>query len=362
LERYCSSVFDPNDLICGSASELRQNNEICKPSDFSLYHLEQPGRPPMATEDPKIAWAWGWSLIRRCAVLVPACLVYMPYFPCFRHQGEEVAGPAVSTGLACATSLDEAVLKGIYELVERDAFMIVWSNRLPVPSVDIASHPRLRKLYEDRLQRDGLRYVVLRITTDIPIPSFLCLLIDEHRSPAMVCAGAATHLDPVQAAGKAMMEAVQTREWAKFLGGQRHNVHFVADFSDIREFEDHVALYAYNDMLHAVEFLLNGTNGTITDCWGSESTGSAGGDLEKTVSILAELNLETIALDLTTSDVYECGYRVARSMIPDLQPLDADHRHRFMGGRRLYEVPQRMGYRSGPTTMASLNPIPHPFP
>ena len=151
----------------------------------------------------------------------------------------------------------------------------------------------------------------------------------------MICAGAATDLNPVRAAGKAMIEAVQTREWAKFLGGRGRKFHFASDFGDIRDFEHHVALYAYGDMLHAVAFLLDEDNRRISDCWEDESTGSIGGDLDKTVNILAGHNLETIALDLTTSDVSECGYRVTRAVVPELQPLDADYLHRFLGGRRL---------------------------
>jgi ribosomal protein S12 methylthiotransferase accessory factor len=361
VERYCCSVFDPADMICGNIAQLSRDHEICRPSDFAMFHPEQPGRYPGPSEDTPIAWTWGWSLIRQRPVLLPACLVYMPYFPCFREQGEEVAGPAISTGLACARSLDEAVLRGLYELVERDAFMIGWLNRLPSPRVDIESHPTLRRLYQERLRRDGLRYVLVNITTDIPLPSFLCLLIDERRKPAMISAGAATDLNPVRAASKAMLEAVQTREWAKFLGGRGRKFSFAADFGDIREFEHHVALYAYGDMLHAVEFLLDEDN-HVSDCWENESTGNIAGDLDKTLSIMAGHNLETIALDLTTPDVRQCGYRVTRAVIPELQPLDADYLHRFLGGRRLYEVPWRMGYTNAPTTIETLNPNPHPFP
>jgi ribosomal protein S12 methylthiotransferase accessory factor len=348
--------------MCGTVAELIRYHEIRRPSDYAMFHPQQPGGHLPPDEHTPLAWTWGWSLVRRCPILVPACLVYMPYFPCFRENGEQVVGPAVSTGVACAETLEEAVLRGIYESVERDAFMIVWSNRLPIPHVKIESHPVLRRLYQKRLRREGLRYIVLRTTTDIPLPSFLCLLIDEHRTPAMICAGGATDLDPVRAVGKAMTEAVQTREWAKFLGGRGAKFQFAPDFSDVRDFEDHVALYAYGDMLQAVAFLLQDDNGSIADCWDNESTGNATGDLEKTVSIMTELNLETIALDLTTPDVSECGFRVTRAMVPELQPLDADYLHRFMGGRRLYEVPWRMGYRDSPTTMETLNPNPHPFP
>jgi ribosomal protein S12 methylthiotransferase accessory factor len=361
LERYCCSVYDAGDLVFGSAATLSAAHDLCRPRDFALFHAEQPAQFPRPAEDTPIAWTWGWSLARGLPTLVPASLIYMPYFPCFRERGEEVAGPAVSTGLACASSLDEAVLKGIYECVERDSFMITWLNRLPVPRADIDSQPYLRSLYQERLQRDGLRYILLRMTTDIPLPSFLCLLIDERRSPPMISVGGATSLDPVRAAAKAMTEAVQTREWVKFLGGRKRKFEFASDFSDIREFEDHVALYGYGDMLHAVQFLLDETNGCVSE-WENGSTGDTKRDLDKTVSLLAELNLEVVALDLTTPDVEACGFRVTRAILPELQPLDADYLHRFLGGRRLYEVPQRMGFKDGPTAIETLNPYPHPYP
>ena len=362
LERYCCSVFDPEDLVCGSAADLSRVHALRRPTEFALFHPDQPGRHQPPDDQTPVAWTWGWSLVRACPVLIPACLVYMPYFPRFAEQGEQVAGPAVSTGLACARSLEEAALKGICELVERDAFMIVWSNRLPVPQVDIGSHPDLRRLYDERLRRDGLRYVLLRTTVDIPLPSFLCLLIDERRTPAMICAGGATGLDPVRAASKAMTEAVQTREWAKFLGGRGRTFQFAPDFSDIREFEDHVALYGYGDMLHAVEFLTREPDTRLADCWDNESTGDLARDLDKTVGLLAARGLETLALDLTTPDVAECGYHVARAMVPELQPLDADYLHRFLGGHRLYDVPARLGYTDRSTTIDTVNPYPHPYP
>jgi ribosomal protein S12 methylthiotransferase accessory factor len=362
LERYCCAMYAAEDLVCGSVGALTDSYALCQPSDFALFHPEQPGRFPLPDSDVPIAWSWAWSLCHKQPVLVPASLVYMPYFPCFRDQGEKVAGPAVSTGLACADTLDEAVLKGIYECVERDAFMIVWMNRLPVAQVDVRSHPYLRRLYDERLRRDGLRYILLRTTTDIPIPSFLCLLIDDHRNPPMICAGGAASLDPVHAAGKAMTEAVQTREWAKFLGGRGRTFNFAADFTDIRDFEDHVALYGYGDMLHAVAFLLEGRSGATSDSWESGASGDPSHDLQRAVAIFAERQMDVIALDLTTPDVAECGLKVTRAIVPKLQPLDADYQHRFLGGRRLYDVPWRLGFTDQPTTIESLNSYPHPYP
>jgi ribosomal protein S12 methylthiotransferase accessory factor len=361
LERYCCSVYTPGDLVYGAAAALSNNHALREPSGFALFHPEQSGEIPPYDFNTPIAWAWAWSLMHKRAVLVPASLVYMPYSPCFADRGENVAGPAVSTGLACARSRDEAVLKGVYECIERDAFMITWMNRLPAPQVDFCSHPSLRQIYEERLRRDGLRYILLKTTTDIPVSSFLCLLIDDRRRPPMISAGGAASLDPVDAALKAMTEAVQTREWAKFLGRAR-TFKFAADFSDITDFEAHVALYAYGDMLHAIEFLLDGRNVDKSTCWASASSGDPGRDLQHVTALFGERKMDIFALDLTTPDVAQCGLKVTRAMVPELQPLDADHRHRFLGGRRLYEVPQRMGFAERPSTIASLNRYPHPYP
>lgn len=361
LERYCCAIYGAEDLVFASVNELRAEAEVCLPSDFALFHPDQLEVHGTPDDDTRLAWTSGWWLSRGVPVLVPACLVYMPYFPVFPEEGERVFAPSVSTGLACARSLDQSVLGGVYELVERDSFMVVWNNRLSVPRVEIESHPKVCALYRERLQRDGLRYELFCTTSDLGVPSYLCLLVDERRSPPMLCAGGAAHLDPVRAASKAMLEAVQTREWAKFLGRQDRKLQFEADFSDVLDFEDHVALYAYGDMLHAAAFLLEDSSGPTAD-WDSLAHGDPTDDLGIISGLLASSGLDILAVDLTTPDVAECGCVVTRALVPQLQPLDASHQHRFLGGDRLYSAPQRMGYSQGRTTLHSLNPYPHPYP
>lgn len=367
LERYCCSVYDHGDLLVGSYDEVSRAHPAVRPDDLALFRPHVDTAPGSAhAHDVPLAWVWAWRPVARSAVLVPACLVYMPYFP--GTPDEVVLAPAVSTGLACASTVDDAVLRGLCEAVERDAFMITWMNRLPVPRVDLTSDPRLRRVYADRLARDGLEYLLVRTTTDLGVPSFLCVLLDHRRSPTMISVGGAAGLDPVRAATKAMTEAVQTREWGKFLGGPEGRAPFAAEYDDVRDFEDHVRLYAYGDMEHAVDFLRSGPLVGLDEGAGAPPgppppwPRSVGADLATVLGRLDDAGLDVLALDLTTTDVHEAGYRVARTIVPQLQPLDADHRLRFLGGRRLYEAPVRMGYRTAPSTVADLNPVPHPYP
>jgi ribosomal protein S12 methylthiotransferase accessory factor len=360
IERYCSSYYVPEQFMYGTLRELRQAHNVYPSGKYALFYPGQKTDYQPFLEDTKLAWVWGYDLLARQPTLIPACMVYLPYEPAFLDQGEQCIAPALSTGLACARSREEALLKGIFESVERDAFMITWLNRLPVSRVDIDSCKPLRELYKNRLQRDGLVYVLVEITTDIPIPTFLCLLIDERRSPSMICAGAAAHFDPVRAASKAMLEAVQTREWAKFLA-KDGQAGFAPNFSDIRQFDDHVRLFAYGDMMRSVQFILDTDRFSGRD-WQDQGTGHPASDLDKALDLCAQHDVDVIAIDLTAPDVEQAGYYVTRAFAPSLQPLYADFNQRFLGGARLYQVPRILGFTKSDTTLDSLNPYPHPFP
>ena len=45
--------------------------------------------------------------------------------------------------MACGATLEEAILSGLLELVERDAFLIAWYNRLSLPLVDWSARSAL---------------------------------------------------------------------------------------------------------------------------------------------------------------------------------------------------------------------------
>jgi ribosomal protein S12 methylthiotransferase accessory factor len=59
--------------------------------------------------------------------------------------------------------------------------------------------------------------------------------------------------------------------------------------------------------------------------------------------------------------VAETGFRVVKVFIPGMQQIEGDHTHRLLGGRRLFEVPRRLGYPAA-AHIAELNPDPHPYP
>jgi len=64
---------------------------------------------------------------------------------------------------------------------------------------------------------------------------------------------------------------------------------------------------------------------------------------------------------MTTLDVEDLGLKVVRAIIPGFHPLFMGHALRALGGTRLWEVPQKMGW-GGISRETGDNPLAHPYP
>jgi ribosomal protein S12 methylthiotransferase accessory factor len=363
IERYCSSIYYPDELLIGSYRELSRNARALAPEEMAIFHPEQRGKIGYSwfTEDTMLCWVGGSSITRNQRVLIPACLTFVPYHPFWTERGEETIGPSITTGQAAAASYRDAVLRGIYEIVERDAFMITWLNRLSVPQIAIESNAKVAEIFHSRLARPNLRYTLHSLATDLGIPSVLCVLVDTQSDPAMVCTGGASHLSAELAAIKALVEAVQTREWARYIGHRRKPFVIESDYSNLDDFDKHVLLYGYGDMSSAVEFLTNApalcSFSDLADC----STGTVAGDLCQVKMLIESSGHEILAVDLTSEDVGQAGFRVVKVFIPGMQQIEGDHTHRLLGGHRLFEVPRKLGYPAA-SNIGEFNRDPHPYP
>lgn len=361
-ERYASCVVHPEDLIHGSYDELAQLGlSPVAPERWALFADHQHDGLPFAPfrRDTKIAWARAESLTNAHDRLVPASLVYLCEPEMF-GETEQTIGPAVSTGAACARTRPTALLRGLCEVVERDAFIITWRNRLPAPRLRIDARSAIHALYHDAFARPGLEFKLFFTTLDLGVPSFFGMLTDARGPSRRTIVGGAAHFDPCEAAIKTLTELVQGLKWMESFEGRTFDVE--PDFAGVRSFHDRVLLYASNDLPEAFSFLLDGDDEIELSSIASLETGNARTDLRRLYGLLADRDLEAIALDLTPVDVAACGLHVTKAMIPGCEPIEGDHRAPFLGGRRWREVPVSLGLRRAPTALEAINPWPHPYP
>jgi ribosomal protein S12 methylthiotransferase accessory factor len=352
VERFCAAVYDERTFVLDRQRNL--GPEAIDPSTVALFSASQYREPGFAfqpfTEETRVAWTRGYSLLQRAPVLVPAAFVYRPYWPI---EGEAAIGDFPTTGLACGNSLADAILHGLYETVERDAIMITWLNRLPVRRIDLDRLAPATDANPPWARFGGRGLFVHDITTDVAIPTRLAVLIDRSCSRVFVTVGAAAHDNPDRALEKAVAEALFLRPAVE------HLVRSSAGPDTVQTLEDHLTFFSSATRLHELGFLLtpacgNGASPPIP-------ARSSLMRLRTALRALQQRGLDAIVVDVTLPEVLQTGLRVVRVIVPGLIPLTFGHRYAAKGGQRLYTVPVTLGYASRALAEDDLNPAPHPF-
>ena len=130
------------------------------------------------------------------------------------------------------------------------------------------------------------------------------------------------------------------------------------DFANLRSFDDRMRAYAFNDLGAAFEFLRCSSGSINLSDLEASAPPPAQVGLDWVLDRLSAAGLAAAAVDLTTSDVGECGLHVFKTLIPGCVPMEGDSHVPALGGSRWQEVPRKLGR----VHAAGLNPYPHPYP
>lgn len=356
IERYCGS-FIHDDLRVSTYDDLGEL--AVDPGDFAFYADNQYGQKgfPFAkfTKSTRVAWTHATNLYTGRTTLVPAATVYLPYY--FRDS-EEHTWLSISTGLAASTNIVDAILRGIYEVVERDAISNMWFNHLSMPRIDFMSDPLFREMYEKYFKIPNCTHHLIDISTDTGIPTVFGVL-SEHGRGALVAAAA--NANPYEAMKKVMIELSQGRiSWkTDFVEGVSRS--FRQDFSDIRDFNSRVELYTKAEMKDHLRFVYSSP--AVTGIPSSRHTVNEPEKiLNSIVSYLHKKGLTVYFADLTPEDIRRASYCVVRVLIPGMTEISEDTVYPRLGGSRIRKLPVELGYRSQPRTFEQFYTVPHPFP
>ena len=350
VERYAAGSYQLHELVRATADEL--GDAAVGFDAFAYYTEAQTGHPhfPFARyrRDRPLYWCRGRALADGAPRYVPACLVYLTY----RGEGDDLFTLAVSTGTACHGDPARAALYGLYEVVERDAFMMSWLRAFPLPRLRLESAPALAALHRRHFARPDLACHVFDITTDIGLPSVLCLL--EGRSPRgpIFAVGAATRASEGEAIAKAMLEAGSDLMYARALLRRKPGWRPDPDYGNVREFEDHVRLYCEPEMARHLDFLLGSPRVRDVDEGEARPPADVATSLAGALARVRAVGLEPVVVDITPDDVAAAGLHCVKVLVPGAVPLTSVHGMTPIGSPRLRQAPRP----------AALNRIPHPFP
>ena len=233
---------------------------------------------------------------------------------------------ADSNGNAAGLTLEEAVLQGLLELLERYSVAVWFYNRLRKPGVDLKAFNdpyfhQIETLYRQKLHRD---LCVLDVTTEeLGIPAMVAVSRRVDRQPEDIIMGYGCHLDARIAISRALAELNQgfcnvqhetadgaTRylttdpsalAWLRSATLEGHSYLAPSETEPLKTAADHASLWAANDLL----------------C-----------DVLTCVRRVKACGLEPYVLNLTRSDL---GVPVVKVVIPELP-----HYWRRLGHSLLY--------------------------
>jgi ribosomal protein S12 methylthiotransferase accessory factor len=318
-------------------------------------------------------WVYGWSLSTGAARAVPEHVAYWgirpaPDAPRFLDES--------SNGCGLGNSIEEAALYGLLEVAERDAFLMAWYARTPLRRVAVPDDDPMVPHLVDRLDPLGYDLMFFDASNDFGLPAVVSLAL--HRDPGSAAPqahfAAGAHPDPRTALRSAAAE-VAVAVYAVAASIRQHPDHLdrdrvlrmLADPTEVRTIDDHVALYTLPEARPRYEFLLDGDD--PVDChelWPDrpQPVTDLTRFLTDLVGQLADAGMETIVVDQTDPwTQHRLGLHAAKVIVPGSLPMTFGHVYqRTRNLPRLLHTPVRLGRASTVLDYADLALHPHPFP
>jgi thiazole/oxazole-forming peptide maturase SagD family component len=351
IERYSCGFFEDVPRRIARFGEL--GADAVHPHDILLFSARQyadreasnqrHGEGSNWTPEPfdleqAVEWTPVWSLTQRRTRWVPTALCYFAYEPSIEGHGPRFAR-ACSNGCAAGNSLEEAILQGLFELIERDACGLWWYNRVRRPAIDLASfdQPFFAAMQRHHHERGRVLHVLdLRTDLEIAVANAVSW---RQADGGEILFGLGCHLEPRLAVSRALSELNQMM------------ADKVEDDPDRAAPDTDLVRWLREATIENQPYVVP-LEDHVVDASGLEdrSSDDITSDIRLCVDRLQDLGYETLVLDHTRPDV---GFPTARVIVPGLRHFWA----RLAPGR-LYDVPVWLEWLERAQREDELNPIP----
>ena len=313
FERYSAEKQDSDETVQADLSEISEIGEFIDPKSLNLpKELEK-----VDIEGLNLEWSKCVDIISGNEYYIPTNAIFHPYNP---ENDTKSLFKSNTNGLASGNILEEAILHGMLEVIERDAWSIFELTHKNYAQIDIDSieSETINEIIE-RFESEGIKIKLMDFTADIKIPTIAASADDTITKDAgLLTLGMGSHLDPEVAILRALTEVAQSR--ATQINGAREDT-VRADFA--RE-----AGYERMKRINKFYFKQEDEQIKLSDIE-NKSTSSITEDIEIVKDELIANGIEKILYtDLTRP---ELNVSVVRVVIPEME---------------LYAIdPSRAGYR-----------------
>ncbi|MED4014592.1 TOMM precursor leader peptide-binding protein [Sutcliffiella cohnii] len=374
LERY-SNVYNrkSNSTIFASYNEVKEF--AVDPHELTLHDemlMNEHFRLHQYSEDMKFHWVWGYSLKKKKPILIPEQMVF--------YKDEMVRDKSrrfvyeTSNGCALGSTIEEAVLYGLFEVIERDNFLVSWYNRLQLVEIDIDDLGEDFRILNEVIKADGYEVKFFDTTMELGVPTVWALMVNTNADAVVKTYSAAgCHFNPEKALMSAFIEVVSSVPVYNKVFGEEHLVQrkntIFEDGDKATEFQDHVLLYSHPDALERLEFLINTkekkTLKELHPEWYETNAFKSWDlteDLETLLHRMYEHYDDVYVVDITGDFIKSFDLSCVKVLVPGMLTMTFGHQHRRMDMDRILNGPVIANRLQQPIEEKNINPFPHPFP
>src|SRR6201991_1258900 len=337
IERY-SGIFQGDEIRAERRFADFAPGDAVLPNDVQLFsetqfqnRNAQPSDDPHPVPEPldpstRIEWSPVWSLRDKRFRHFPTGLLYFFYGPFH----------ADSNGCAAGNALEEAIVQGFLELVERDAYAIWWYNRLQRAQVDLKQFDDsyVRDL-QAQFAEDGRSLWVLDITSDLGIPTYVAIMHWMQNGHENIEFGSGAHFDRRIALLRSLTELTQFMAIG-MMGGASGEKETLDGINPLR--------------LEDYRFLLPSDNPIVPPAQDLKVHDNTRDQVNACVEIATHAGYDFLVLDQTRPDV---EVPVVRVLVPGLR-----HFYCCFDPGRLFDVPVKLGLLDRPRLESELPPSP----
>ena len=333
IERYCMSYVPQNDIKKMKWNEINDEEKI---NDYQLYTDIQYEQNPQYINPKKEAIYWTRinSIEDGKYLYWPSSLIYLPF------ELSKTVAETSSTGMAAGFSINDCIVSGLLELIERDSLMINFSKRLNPPEIDINTLNIENKEFVDKISKK-YKIKIYKLYSDIKIPTYLCFIFNGEGKKLHYGIGASTNLDSNKAIDKALKECLFTYYYSLNIMDLRKN-----NPDEISTLYEHF-LYYQGELFEELLFESKKIKYT-RELYTFD-------DVKKD---LKSNGLEIYYKDLTTEDIRLTNLKVVKVIVPSLIDLNKTHKMQRLAAKRFDNVPNKIGINA----KNGLSKQPHPFP
>lgn len=344
IERLCILKLKSKPRLSLSYSDIKkQKNDVI---DLIKYY------PNRNINNEKFCWSKGFDVTKNKQCYVPTQLGYFDFQV---DHYETMLTTRISTGAAAGFDHVSTLLRGIYELIERDAFMCVYLCKINVKKLklDTIENSDIRNILR-HLKRYNLEIEIFDITTDFRLPTYLTLIIDRTGLGPPISVGAKTNLNSDLAIIGSIEESMLTRPWLRRVLDQDENMDLVVEPQKISSLLDRAKFWLDKDIIKkGLDFLFK-ADYVVYQPRIEQFTKEK--ELNYVLKLIHRSGHSVYYLDVTQSKFKKIGIRVYKVIIPMLQPLYLNEHLKEINLTRLKKISLFFNQKN-----LHINKIPHPF-